>query len=135
MGFGKFGADGQPGGLALGKTLDRIAGIEEQIRTDEQVERHLRYLTRSTAGYRAMRDSGIALDPRKLIGWLSQTRVPCTDQRTRIHHAYRTLRRRNMAPSLTRRLNAGGGTRIEIHPTDQSCRRRVNRDPSWAPEK
>ncbi|MFJ3616221.1 transcriptional regulator [Streptomyces hydrogenans] len=121
MGFGRLGAHGVPAALALTTTLDEIAGISQPYLTPRDRHRsHLLYLTRSRAGYALMQQSGILLDPRKITAWLSEERIPSAEQQQRLDEAFRRLRRRNMAPSLTRRLNSGGGTRVEIHPVDQS---------------
>ncbi|WP_328545550.1 transcriptional regulator [Streptomyces platensis] len=121
MGFGRLGARGVHGSVALAAGLDDRAFEGDRWKTpEEKLERALKYLTRSQAGYRAMEASGITPDVRTLAGWLSQTRTPTKDRQARLEAAYQTLRRRNMAPNLTRRLNAGGGTSIEIHPLDQS---------------
>ncbi|MFC5639456.1 hypothetical protein [Streptomyces bullii] len=55
-----------------------------------------------------------------ITAWLAEERCPRPEQQQRLENAFRLLRRRNMAPSMTRRLNAGGGTRVEIYPVDQS---------------
>ncbi|MGX1886934.1 transcriptional regulator [Streptomyces sp. NPDC055287] len=121
MGFGRLGAQGVPAAVALTTTLDEIAGITHPYPTAEAgCRRHLLYLTRSRAGYALMQHSGIRLDRRKIAAWLSEERSPRAEQRLRVEEAFRLLRRRNMAPSLTRRLNSDGGTRVEIYPVDQS---------------
>lgn len=52
--------------------------------------------------------------------WQSGKRRPSKVNLERIGTAYRTVRRQNVAAPLLRRLNAGGGTRVEIHPLNQS---------------
>ncbi|GCD40378.1 transcriptional regulator [Streptomyces paromomycinus] len=130
MGFGKYGAQGVHGAMALATALDRRAFAGDHWKTPEEKHRRaLLYLTRSAAGYRAMEDAGITVDARTLLAWLSQARAPSRDRQARLETAYQTLRRRNIAPALTRSLNAGGGTRIEIYPADEAevemCHRRV----------
>ncbi|MFG2402630.1 transcriptional regulator [Streptomyces lydicus] len=121
MGFGKFGAQGVHGATALAIALDRRAFAGDRWKTpEEKLRRALIYLTRSAAGYQAMEDAGITADARTLNAWLSQTRNPNRDRQARLETAYQTQRRRNIAPALTRQLNANGGTRIEIHPVDQT---------------
>ncbi|MFE5220805.1 transcriptional regulator [Streptomyces sp. NPDC056568] len=86
----------------------------------ERLRRNLLYLTRSRTGYIYMQDCGIRMDRRMISAWLAEERCPRCEQQRRLEDAFRLLRRRNMAPSMTRRLNAGGGTRVEIYPVDQS---------------
>ncbi|WP_435220562.1 transcriptional regulator [Streptomyces sp. Tue6028] len=122
MGFGRLGAQGVPGAVALTATLDEIAQVTDPYKTPQaRARRNLLYLTRSPTGYAYMRDCGIRLDRRKVADWLAGERTPSAEQQARLEDAFRLLRRRNMRPSLTRRLNAGGGTRVEIHPADQSA--------------
>ncbi|MFK4189208.1 transcriptional regulator [Streptomyces sparsogenes] len=121
MGFGKYGAKGMHGATALAIALDRRAFEGDRWKTpEEKLRRALIYLTRSGAGYRAMEDAGITADARTLSAWLSQMRNPNRDRQARLEAAYQTLRRRNIAPALTRQLNANGGTRIEIYPVDEA---------------
>lgn len=121
MGFGRLGAQGVPGAVALTATLDEIAQVTDLYKTREaRLSRNLLYLTRSRTGYAYMRDCGIRLEPRKITEWLAEERTPSPEQQRRLEEAFRRLRRRNMRASLTRRLNARGGTRVEIHPVDQS---------------
>ncbi|MGW8743653.1 transcriptional regulator [Streptomyces sp. NPDC055794] len=110
-----------PGAVALTTTLDEIALVTEPHKTPEDcLRRNLLYLTRSRAGYLYMQDCGIRLDRQMITAWLAEERRPRLEQQRRLEDAFRLLRRRNMAPSMTRRLNAGGGTRVEIYPVDQS---------------
>jgi hypothetical protein len=121
MGFGRLGAQGVPGAVALTATLDEIAQITEPHKTPEDgLRRNLLYLTRSRTGYAYMQDCGIRLDRRKITAWLAEERVPDARQQRCLEDAFRLLRRRNMATSMTRRLNAGSGTSVEIYPVDQS---------------
>lgn len=57
--------------------------------------------------------------------WQSGKRRPSKVNLERIGTAYRTVRRQNVAAPLLRRLNAGGGTRVEIHPHRPQSRRRA----------
>ncbi len=121
MGFGRLGAQGVPGAVALSTTLDEIAQVTDPYMTpSERLRRNLLYLTRSRTGYTYMQDCGIRMDRRMITAWLAEERHPRPEQQQRLENAFRLLRRRNMAPSMTRRLNAGGGTRVEIYPVDQS---------------
>ncbi|MGW7786870.1 transcriptional regulator [Streptomyces tricolor] len=110
-----------PGAVALTTRLDEIAQVTDPYKTpSERLRRNLLYLTRSRTGYAFMRDCGIRMDGRMIAAWLAEECCPRPGQQQRLEDAYRLLRRRNMAPSMTRRLNAGGGTRVEIYPVDQS---------------
>ncbi|AKA01196.1 hypothetical protein SAZ_42380 [Streptomyces noursei ZPM] len=121
MGFGRRGAQGVPGALALTATLDEISQVTDPYKTSEdRLRRNLLYLTRSRIGYVYMQDCGVRLERRKITAWLAEDRTPSAEQQLSLEDAFRLLRRRNMAASLTRRLNADGGTRMEIYPVDQS---------------
>lgn len=121
MGFGRLGAQGVPAAVALNTTLDEIAQVTSRwITPTQRLRRNLLYLTRSRTGYTFMQDCGIRMDRRMITAWLAEERIPGPEQQRRLEDAFRLLRRRNMAPSMTRRLNARGGTRVEIYPVDQS---------------
>ncbi|MER7966797.1 hypothetical protein ACFT1B_18480 [Streptomyces griseoincarnatus] len=110
-----------PAAVALNATLDEIAQVTDPYMTpSERLRRNLLYLTRSRTGYTYMQDCGIRVDRRMITAWLAEERCPRPEQQQRLENAFRLLRRRNMAPSMTRRLNDGGGTRVEIYPVDQS---------------
>ncbi|MGW1848848.1 transcriptional regulator, partial [Streptomyces sp. NPDC001966] len=47
-------------------------------------------------------------------------RRPSSANLERIDAAYRQVRRHNVARHLLRRLNSAGGTRVKIHPLNQS---------------
>ncbi|MEU3550046.1 transcriptional regulator [Streptomyces longwoodensis] len=110
-----------PAAVALNTTLDEIAQVTSRwITPTQRLRRNLLYLTRSRTGYTFMQDCGIRMDRRMITAWLAEERIPSPEQQRRLEDAFRLLRRRNMAPSMTRRLNARGGTRVEIYPVDQS---------------
>ncbi|MFG2948423.1 transcriptional regulator [Streptomyces adustus] len=111
-----------PGAVALTTTLDELAQVTHPYRTPppERSRNNLLYLTRSSTGYTYMQDCGIRMDRRMITAWLAGERLPAADQQRRLEDAFRLLRRRNMASSMTHRLNADGGTRVEIYPVDQS---------------
>ncbi|MFG2940689.1 transcriptional regulator [Streptomyces sp. NPDC048282] len=118
--FGHYGAQGQRGSQAAARVLDTLAGyIASPVTTPRGLAARLRYLN-TTAGHNAMRQAGITVTPRTLKAWLTGKQRPNKANLTRLDTAYRTLRRHNVARYLLRRLNAGGGTRVEIHPLDQS---------------
>ncbi|MEH0407452.1 hypothetical protein ACFY7V_33575 [[Kitasatospora] papulosa] len=121
MGFGELGAKGLEGGRALAKTLDvRVFDDVEWTRSaQERLEQAVKYLSSRKGAAAALQARHITTDPSALTQWLSMDHVPDLDTQQRVQHAFRDLRRRNIAPWLTRYLNANGGTRIEIHPVDQ----------------
>ncbi|MET8978959.1 transcriptional regulator [Streptomyces sp. NPDC004539] len=119
--FGHYGAHGERGSEAAARVLDSLAGgITSPVTTPRGLAARLRYLTRSPAGHRAMQDAGITVTPRTLKAWLDGKQRPNNKNLTKIDTAYRTLRRHNVARYLLHRLNSGGGTRVEIHPLDQT---------------
>ncbi|PJF01973.1 transcriptional regulator [Streptomyces carminius] len=121
MRLGLYGADGIPGADALGAGIERmVTGITSPPDTQRGVAARLRYLTTSPAGYAAMDRAGLAVTARTLYAWLAEERLPTPANRRKLDDAYWDLRRRNVAADLKRRLKAGGGTRIEIDPADQT---------------
>ncbi|MGW4882758.1 transcriptional regulator [Streptomyces sp. NPDC004262] len=120
--FGRFGARGVKGHEAVARQLDALAGY---VTTPVTVRRgwlaRLRYLTRSDAARAAARAAGLTVTDRTVRAWLAGTRAPSRANLERIERAYRVVRRANVARHLLARLNRGGrGTRVEIHPLDQS---------------
>ncbi|MGV9233552.1 transcriptional regulator [Streptomyces nigra] len=120
--FGRFGARGIKGSDAVARKLDELAG---GIATPVTVRRgwmaRLHYLTKSTQTLKAARDAGLTVTHRTLKAWLEDRRRPSKTSLERIDQAYRTVRRHNVARHLLRRLNRDGrGTRVEIHPLNQS---------------
>lgn len=119
--FGRYGASGERGSQAAARVLDSLAGgIASPVTTRRGLFARLRYLTRGAAGHDAMRDAGITVTPRTLTAWLAGKQRPNKANLAKIDAAYWALRRRNVARYLLKRLNANGGTRVEIHPLDQS---------------
>ncbi|MGW0761980.1 transcriptional regulator [Streptomyces sp. NPDC002814] len=119
--FGLYGASGERGSTSAARVLDSLAqGIASPVTSRRGLSARLRYLTRSTAGHDAIRDAGITVTPRTLKAWLTGKQRPNKANLAKIDAAYWALRRRNVARYLLRRLNANGGTRVEIHPLDQS---------------
>ena len=119
--FGRYRAQGISGGDALGYGIERmVTGIRSSPDTPRGVRARANYLN-TEAGREAMREAGITATPRTLAAWQAGTRIPTKANRARLDSAYWTLRRRNVAADLKRRLsNAGRGTRVEIDPVDQS---------------
>lgn len=119
--FGRYGAQGERGSQAAARVLDSLAGgIASPVTTRRGLSARLRYLTRSKAGHQAMQEAGITVTLRTLKAWLAGKQRPNKANLAKIDTAYWTLRRKNVAKYLLRRLNANGGTRVEIHPVDQS---------------
>ncbi|PZT71616.1 MULTISPECIES: transcriptional regulator [unclassified Streptomyces] len=120
--FGKYGATGVKGHEILAHRLDSLADfITTPVTTRRGLMARLRYLTRTPHARAAARDAGLTVTDRTLKAWLAGTRNPTRQNLSRIEIAYRTLRRRNVARYLLARLNrAGRGTRVEIHPLNQS---------------
>ncbi|UNT00635.1 transcriptional regulator [Streptomyces tubbatahanensis] len=130
--FGLYGAQGRKSAQLASDVLDRLAlegGIRSPVTTRRGFTARLHYLTNSPAGYQAMRDAGITVVRGTLRRWLSHQQTPSPGNLALIDTAYRAYRRRNVARHLLRRLNARGGTRVEIQPLDQTAvadpRRRV----------
>jgi hypothetical protein len=119
--FGRYRAQGISGGDALGYGIERmVTGIRSAPDSLRGVRARANYLS-TAAGREAMREAGITATPRTVAAWQAGTRLPTRANRARLDSAYWTLRRRNVAADLKRRLyNGGRGTRVEIDPADQS---------------
>ncbi|MFJ2249630.1 transcriptional regulator [Streptomyces sp. NPDC087862] len=118
---GKFGARGIKGSDAVARKLDGLAdGIVTPVTAKRGLMARLHYLTRTEHSRRAARDAGLTVTDRTLKAWLEERRRPSAANLARIEAAYRQVRRQNVARHLLRRLNANGGTRVEIHPLNQS---------------
>ncbi|MYS83505.1 hypothetical protein [Embleya scabrispora] len=126
---GKYGMRGTRASALAAERLDELAdGITSPVDTERGLAARLRYLTASRAGYAAMDAAGITVTSRTLAAWLAEEQFPTRANLRRIEAAYRDLRRRNVARSLIRRLNNNGrGTRVELHPHDQSGVREPHR--------
>ncbi|MGW2183305.1 transcriptional regulator [Streptomyces sp. NPDC001732] len=119
--FGKFGARGIKGTDAVVRQLDRLAGgIATPVTAKRGLMARLHYLTRTDHSRAAARDAGLTVTDRTLKSWLDGPRRPTRANLERIDAAYRQVRRHNVARHLLTRLNAAGGTRVEIHPLNQS---------------
>ncbi|WP_331763278.1 transcriptional regulator (plasmid) [Streptomyces sp. NBC_01590] len=119
--FGKFGARGIKGTDAVARRLDDLAdGIVTPVTVKRGLMARLHYLTRTDHSRKAARDAGLTVTDRTLKAWLEERRRPSNANLERIEAAYRQVRRQNVARHLLRRLNANGGTRVEIHPLNQS---------------
>ncbi|MFF4911246.1 transcriptional regulator [Streptomyces sp. NPDC001260] len=120
--FGRYGATGIKGYEAVARRLDALAGyIATPVTTRRGLLARLHYLTRSDHALAAARAAGLTVTDRTLRAWLHGRRSPSKRNLERIETAYRTVRRRNVARYLLARLNREGrGTRVEIHPINQS---------------
>ncbi|WNO62398.1 hypothetical protein RPQ02_40260 [Streptomyces sp. AM2-3-1] len=121
MGFGELGAKGIEGGRALAASLDRrvFDDVAWTRSEQERLKQAVKYLSVKKGAAAALQAHHITADPAALTQWLSPDHAPSLDVQQGVQHAFRDLRRRNIAPWLTRYLNAGRGTRIEIQPVDQ----------------
>lgn len=121
-GPGSFGLHGTKGGEALANRLDQLAfNIRSEVGTDRGLSARLAYLTKSEKGMQAMEDAGISVTRRTLLSWLDESHHPSKSNLAKIDEAYRELRRANIGANMKARLNNHGrGTRIEVHPGDQS---------------
>ncbi|MEU5220978.1 transcriptional regulator [Streptomyces sp. NPDC020807] len=119
--FGHYGAQGIKGSEAVARQLDNLAGyITTPITARRGLLARLNYLTRSNHARQAARAAGLTVTDRTIKAWLTGKRRPSRASLEQIETAYRTVRRQNVARYLLRRLNNGGGTRVEIHPFNQS---------------
>ncbi|MET7574958.1 transcriptional regulator [Streptomyces sp. NPDC005492] len=117
--FGKFGARGIKGHEAVARQLDALAGyIATPVTVHRGLLARLHYLTRSDHARAAARAAGLTVMDRTVRAWLAGTRTPSRKNLAAIEQAYRTVRRENVARYLLARLNRG--TRVEIHPLNQS---------------
>ncbi|MFH8470920.1 transcriptional regulator [Streptomyces sp. NPDC017991] len=120
--FGKYGARGLKGHEAVARQLDALAGyIATPITARRGLQARLHYLTRSAHARTAARAAGLTVTERTLRAWQAGTRAPSRKNLAAIERAYRTVRRGNVARYLLARLNREGrGTRVEVHPVNQS---------------
>ncbi|WP_369032722.1 MULTISPECIES: transcriptional regulator [Streptomyces] len=120
--FGKYGARGIKGSAAVARRLDMLAGgIVTPITARRGLLARLHYLTRTDHARSAAREAGLTVTDRTLKAWLEGRRSPSKRNLEKIEQAYWTVRRQNVARYLVGRLNARGrGTRVELHPLNQS---------------
>ncbi|MBC9718849.1 transcriptional regulator [Streptomyces sp. TRM66268-LWL] len=119
--FGKYGARGVKGSDAVARQLDELAGfIATPITQRRGLKARLNYLTRTPHALQAAHAAGLTLTDRTLKAWQTGRRRPSKANLEKIETAYRTVRRHNVARYLLQRLNSRGGTRVEIHPLNQS---------------
>ncbi|MEU5163826.1 transcriptional regulator [Streptomyces sp. NPDC020875] len=120
--FGKFGAHGIKGGDAVADQLDKLAGgIATPVTSRRGWTARLNYLTKTEHARQAAKAAGLTVTDRTLKAWLEGKQKPSRASLEKIDRAYRAVRRQNVARHLLKRLNRDGrGTRIEIHPLNQS---------------
>ncbi|MEU1150925.1 transcriptional regulator [Streptomyces sp. NPDC005863] len=119
--FGHYGARGIKGSDAVARQLDQLTGyIATPITAKRGLMARLRYLTKSEHARKAAREAGLTVTDRTIKAWLEGKQRPSNSSLKQIEAAYRAVRRQNVARYLLRRLNDGGGTRVEIHPFNQS---------------
>ncbi|MDX6362282.1 transcriptional regulator [Streptomyces sp. NPDC058274] len=120
--FGHYGARGIKGSEAVARQLDRLAGyVATPVTARRGLSARLHYLTRTDHARQAAREAGLTVTDRTFKAWLDGKRRPSKKNLERIETAYRAVRRHNVARYLSGRLNAAGrGTRVEIHPVNQS---------------
>ncbi|MGW2938930.1 transcriptional regulator [Streptomyces sp. NPDC001156] len=120
--FGRYGARGIKGSEAVARQLDALAGgVASPVTSRRGLLARLHYLTRSDHARAAAREAGLTVTGRTLKAWLEGRRAPSRSNLERIETAYRAVRRQNVARYLLGRLNREGrGTRVELHPVNQS---------------
>ncbi|MDX2802299.1 helix-turn-helix domain-containing protein [Streptomyces scabiei] len=120
--FGLYGAQGIKGSRAVARKLDELAGgIVTPVTEKRGFLARVRYLTRSGRQKEAAHRAGLAVTPRTIKSWLSGKSKPSKKSLEAIDKAYREVRHVNVARHLKERLNREGrGTRVEIHPLNQS---------------
>lgn len=121
--FGLYGAKGIKGHHAVARQLDALAGgIATPITARRGLTARLNYLTRTPHALAAARAAGLTATPRTIKAWKDGTQKPSRQSLQKIETAYRTVRRANVARHLAARLHKSGrGTRVEIHPINQSA--------------
>ena len=120
--FGRYRARGIRGGEALANKLDRLVTFfASPVTTARGFAARLNYITRTPQRLAAARAAGLNVSDRTLREWRKGTRKPTRANLQRLDDSYRTLRRRNVVRQLVKKLERDGrGTRIEIHPFNQS---------------
>ncbi|MEU0040716.1 transcriptional regulator [Streptomyces sp. NPDC006333] len=120
--FGKYGARGIKGHEAVARQLDNLAGyIATPITARRGLNARLTYLTRTAHARAAAAAAGFTPTKAQLKSWREGSVTPRRATLEKIEQAYRTVRRENVARYLLARLNREGrGTRVEIHPLNQS---------------
>lgn len=120
--FGKYGARGIKGHEAVARQLDSyLSYIATPVTSERGLLARLHYLTRTDHARQAARDAGLTVTDDTVNAWLRGERQPLKKNLAAVEDAYRTVRRHNVARYLLTRLTREGrGTRVEIHPLNQS---------------
>ncbi|MEU3564183.1 hypothetical protein [Kitasatospora sp. NPDC006786] len=133
--FGKYGADLDRGNVhgkvALGRALEDVlermiieGGIKSPPSTRRGLTARMRYLMTHKGGHQALADAGITAHPDTLRAWTRGKQHPRPANQDAIDTAYWNLRAANVLNNpaiLKAHLNRDGrGTRMEIHPIDQT---------------
>ncbi|OIJ87368.1 transcriptional regulator [Streptomyces sp. MUSC 14] len=120
--FGKYGASGIKGHQAVARQLNALANfIATPITARRGLLARLNYLTRTDHARQMAREAGLTVTDRTLKAWQDGKRAPSKKNLERVETAYRAVRRHNVSRYLLARLNREGrGTRVEIHPLNQS---------------
>lgn len=119
--FGKYRAKGIKGGEAVARQLDALVTyIKSPIDTPRGFLARVRYLTSSVKRQNEARAAGLAVSDETVAKWLAEEQNPRKASRAMVDKAYRSIRRANVVKHLQERLEADGGTRIEIHPASQT---------------
>lgn len=121
MAHGDFGAQGRPSWQLLFENLDALVSFRKGWKAQ------LNYLDSTGAGAAELAREGLTPSAAQRKRWATPTGKPTPANQRAISRAYMGLRRRNVIRTLTRRLNARGGTRVEIHPEAQEPVQRDNR--------
>jgi len=118
---GKFGATGIKGVEAAARQLDQLAGgITTPVDQKRGLNARLNYLMRSARSKQAAQQAGLPSE-RTVKAWREGKRKPSKASLRKVEQAYQTVRRQNVARSMKARLNRDGrGTRVEMHPQNQS---------------
>ena len=143
--FGRYGADLDPGnvhgkyalGRALEDALERMiieGGIKSPVTTRRGLMARMKYLTTTSGGAQAMADADLTATRPTLRAWAKGKQNPRPENAEAIDTAYWNLRAANILANpgaLKQHLNHDGqGTKMEIHPIDQTLveepRRRDN---------
>lgn len=112
MSHGDFGAQGRPSFELMQQEMDSLVEFRKGWKAQ------LNYLDRSQAGLTELAREGLTPTAAQRRRWTSGGRPTVANQGA-IRRAYTAVRRRNVIRTLTRRLEARGGSRVEIHPEEQ----------------
>ncbi|MEV8022788.1 transcriptional regulator [Streptomyces sp. NPDC086554] len=119
--FGHYGARGIKGSEAVARQLDALVDyIATPITQRRGLLARLNYLLRTDHAKQVARAAGLTISDDTIKAWREGRQEPRKTSLQQVEAIYRTVRRQNVARYLLRRLNSRGGTRVEIHPLNQS---------------